>query len=206
VLHTRQGCSSALVTETTPVARISPVAGRKRVSSLAVPARSYACGCHAGWPSACELRPRLWDGLIRPGFVLRSRGRMPAASACSEACSIRLFFPASGRHTWSPCRSCAPAMRSRCWPRRRAPRCACADRYRPPACQHLADRFARHVRQRLLAQRCPQHQQRPGRGLILFSIGLALHARPGCAPAARSCTSAGGLVLRRSTGPLSRGH
>jgi hypothetical protein len=29
--------------------------------------------------------------------------------------------------------------------------------------------------QRLLAQRCPQQQQRPGRGLILFSIGLSLH-------------------------------
>src|SRR5713101_343317 len=64
-----QGCSTALVTETTPLARISPVVGRKSVSSLAVPPRSYSCGCNAGWPSGCELRSRLRDGLIGPSFV-----------------------------------------------------------------------------------------------------------------------------------------
>ncbi len=69
VARFRQGCKTALVTETTPLARILPVAGRKSVSSLAVPPRSYSCGCKAGWPSGCELRPRLRDGLIRPSFV-----------------------------------------------------------------------------------------------------------------------------------------
>ncbi len=45
------------------------MAGRKSVSSLAVPPRSYSCGCNAGWPSGCELRPLLRDGLVRPSFI-----------------------------------------------------------------------------------------------------------------------------------------
>src|SRR6266699_410215 len=52
-----QGCKTALVTETTPLARTWPVAGRKSVSSLAVPPRSYSCGCSAGWPSGCHEAP-----------------------------------------------------------------------------------------------------------------------------------------------------
>ncbi len=52
-----QGCKTALVTESTPLAWSWPVAGRKSVSSLAVPPRSYSCGCNAGWPSGCHEEP-----------------------------------------------------------------------------------------------------------------------------------------------------
>jgi hypothetical protein len=41
----------------TPLARTSPVAGRNRVSNLAVPPRMYSCGCRAGSPSGCQLAP-----------------------------------------------------------------------------------------------------------------------------------------------------
>ena len=41
----------------TPLARTSPVAGRKSVSSLAVPPRTYSWGWRGGRPTGCQLAP-----------------------------------------------------------------------------------------------------------------------------------------------------
>src|SRR5947208_1779766 len=52
-----QGCSTALGARSTGAARTSPVAGRNRVSSLAVPPRTYSCGRVAGSPTGAHEGP-----------------------------------------------------------------------------------------------------------------------------------------------------
>ncbi len=55
----------AFVQLVTPVTRTVPVAGWKRVSSLAVPLRTYSCGWWAGSPAGCQLPPgygAVWNG------------------------------------------------------------------------------------------------------------------------------------------------
>ena len=58
----------------TPLARTSPVAGRNRVSSLAVPPRMYSCGlaprASAGPPGLTWLR----NGLVRASLILAPHG------------------------------------------------------------------------------------------------------------------------------------
>jgi hypothetical protein len=49
-----QGCNTAFGDLDTPLARTSPVAGRNRVNSLAVPPRMYSCGWQRGLPSGCQ--------------------------------------------------------------------------------------------------------------------------------------------------------
>ena len=49
-----QGCNTAFGALDTPLARTSPVAGRNRVNSLAVPPRMYSCGWQRGLPSGCQ--------------------------------------------------------------------------------------------------------------------------------------------------------
>jgi hypothetical protein len=126
--------------------------------------------------------PMLRDRLIWPGFILRS-----VAGSLLVGLLNQSFFPASARHRSSPCRSCAPAVHSRC-----APGYACADSSSPP--RAAPGEWFREPREAappgaaLSAQ-----QQRPRRRLILFSIGLPRHfghdARPLLARVRRLATS-----------------
>jgi len=52
-----QGCSTALGALVTPLTRTAPLAGWKRVSSLAVPPRMYSWGRQAGRSSGSQLAP-----------------------------------------------------------------------------------------------------------------------------------------------------
>lgn len=52
-----QGWSTSLVQFLIPLTRTSPVTGRNRVSSLAVPRRAYSWGRSDGRPSGSQLAP-----------------------------------------------------------------------------------------------------------------------------------------------------
>lgn len=52
-----QGCNTALGAAVTVFARTSPVAGRNKVSSLAVPPRRYSWDRRDGCPSGCQEAP-----------------------------------------------------------------------------------------------------------------------------------------------------
>src|SRR3954462_5670725 len=60
-----QGCKIAFVLRVTGWSCTCPVAGWNRVRILAVPARTYSCGCVAGQPFSCQLKPgcgTVWNG------------------------------------------------------------------------------------------------------------------------------------------------
>ena len=87
-----QGCKTALVTETTPFARSRPVAGRKKVRSLAVPPRSYSCGWSAGWPSGCARRLQAAGWLDRAQLHLRSTAQSPPLLPARRLVRSVFFF------------------------------------------------------------------------------------------------------------------
>ena len=59
------GRRTALGTDVAPSSRTRPSAGRNKVRTLAVPARTYSCGWRAGCPSGCHDGPgcgTAWKG------------------------------------------------------------------------------------------------------------------------------------------------
>src|SRR6266545_3648754 len=92
-----QGWSTALGALVTPFARTSPVAGRNRVSSLAVPPRMYSCGRSAGLPTGAQVAPGCGIAWYGPASSWHQTGT-PAASASRYARSMAPFFlPSSDR-------------------------------------------------------------------------------------------------------------
>ena len=80
-----------------PSTRTCPSAGRNRVRTLAVPPRTYSCGCRAGWPSGCHDGPgwgTAWNG---PASSSHQTAR-PSDAPSVYASSINFFWdPRPGR-------------------------------------------------------------------------------------------------------------
>ena len=97
-----QGCSTAFGAFVTPLARTSPVAGRNRVSSLAVPPRMYSWGWRAGSPTGRQGRPAGGSpGTARPRPGTRPAGR-PPPPAGRPARSAPFFFRLRVDHLHHP--------------------------------------------------------------------------------------------------------
>ena len=94
-----QGCSTAFGQVVAPSTRTRPSAGWNRVSTLAVPSRTYSCGCRAGSPSGRQDGPgcgTVWNGPASSSHQTAS----PSASPSAVGVLDQLFFgSASGSVT-----------------------------------------------------------------------------------------------------------
>src|SRR5215207_1267189 len=106
------GWSTALGALVTPLARTSPVAGRNRVSSLAVPPRMYSCGRSAGFPTGAQVAPGCGIAWYGPASSWHQTGS-PAASPSRYAWSMAPFFLPSADRPPAPRRPCASVGPSR---------------------------------------------------------------------------------------------
>lgn len=87
-----QAWRTALVVEVAPSTSTRPDAGWNSVSTLAVPLRTYSCGCRAGSPSGRHDPPgcgTVWNG---PASSQHQTGRSPAAPPRAYASSISFFW------------------------------------------------------------------------------------------------------------------
>src|SRR4051812_13590854 len=83
-----QGCKIAFVLRVTGWSCTCPVAGWNRVRILAVPARTYSCGCVAGRPFSCQLKPgcgTVWNGPASSSHQTEAPAVIPACRPARSA-------------------------------------------------------------------------------------------------------------------------